>query len=297
MTFGSYRKTVGVVAGLALLVFADCQTRTDQDHLGSGLIESRIYRVATTVEGPLVTVGRSEGEEAARGELVAVVDTTPFILALQEIQAHQAELAKIIASRNAQVSSLEEEMRGLAREYGRIGELADKGSVPMQQKDDLGTRMKAADYRLQSEKQMLASLVEKKRAVGVQVQQAKDRLARCYLHAPGGGIVVSRFRNPGEVVESGTTVMEIGSRDTLYVDFSVTRTGLARLGFGQTVYLQLLGGGRKGDGNGKRIPATIIRMGTREAFGEASTARFSVRARIANPPPTLTRGLPVDVWL
>lgn len=298
------KDAVAVLTLAVAVSMPGCRRERDPGFLGSAIVESRTYKIATTVQGPVEAVLKQEGEEIERGDLVAVVDSTPLVLKLRELAARRAELSQVIASKRSEISSLEEEIRGLAREYGRIGELADKGSVPMQQKDDLGTKMKAADFRLQAAKQMLASLGQKRKALDAQVDQIRDQIDRCSLTAPAAGVVISRFKNPGEVLGPGTPVIEVGELDTMYVDFFVPQTMLAEIKYGARVDIRLDTPKQVGGQNGKTLPARVVwisdeaefspkNIQTRESRNELV---FRIRATAVNSEGMLKRGMPVEVW-
>jgi HlyD family secretion protein len=298
------RSVITVLSAGVALVISGCRRDSSPGFLGSAIVESRTYKVATTVQGPVKTVLKREGQQVAAGDLVAVVDTTPLVLKLRELAARTAELNQVIASKRSEISSLEEEIRGLAREYGRIGELADKGSVPMQQKDDLGTKMKAADFRLQAARQMLASLGQKRKALDAQVDQIRDQIDRCRLAAPAAGVVVSRFKNPGEVLGPGMPVLEIGELDTMYVDFFVPQVMLSRLTYGTAVKIRVDTPEHNGGASATTVPATVVwvsdeaefspkNIQTRESRNELV---FRIRATAANDRGLLKRGMPVEVW-
>lgn len=292
------------IAFVVLAAAAGCTKRQHPDFLGSAVIESRTYQVAGMSQGMVLHVQEREGNLVDRDALLATIDTVPLVLKLSEIDARFAELEQTLAAKQAEKAALEAEIRGLAREYGRIGELADKGSVPTRQKDELGTKVQAANQKLKAAKHILRSLEEKKRILEANRNQIKDQIAKCYLRAPANGIVVSRYKNPGEVVGPGMPVLEIATFDTLYADFFVPQPVLANVQYGQQVRIRVDMQDESGGIAEMFVPATISWISNEAEFSPKNIQTresrnelvFKIRAQAANPDGILKRGLPVEVW-
>ncbi|MBD3393047.1 MAG: HlyD family efflux transporter periplasmic adaptor subunit [Chitinivibrionales bacterium] len=288
----------------AIVFFAGCTSKQPPDFLGSAVIESRTYQIAGMTQGMVLDVYKREGAAVKAQELLATIDTVQLVLKLSEIDSRYAELEQTLAAKRAEKAALEAEIRGLAREYGRIGELADKGSVPTKQKDDLGTRVQASNQKLKAAKHVIRSLEEKKNTLEANRALVKDQLSKCYLRATSNGVVISRYKNPGEIVGPGMPVLEIATFDTVSADFFVPQPVLANLKYGQNVRIRVDTESDDGGRDGLFVPAIITwisdeaefspkNIQTRESRNELV---FKVRAEAANPDGILKRGLPVEVW-
>jgi len=299
------KKSTRNLVSLALFIsLPGCMRRQHPDFLGSAIVESRTYQIASLTQGMVMEVYKHEGAQVMRDEICAIIDTVPLALKLAEINASFAELEQTIAARRAEKAALESEIRGIAREYGRIGELADKGSLPAQQKDDLGTKVQSANRKLEASHYMLKSLEGKRRILEANRAMLEDQLKKCYLRAPAKGVVISRYKNPGEVVGAGMPVLEIASFDTMYADFYVPQPLLAAITYGQNVRIRI----DARDGNGGKdelfMPAVIVWISSEAEFSPKNIQTresrnelvFKVRAEAANPDGVLKRGLPVEIW-
>ena len=289
---------------IACVILFSCTKKQDPNFLGSAVIESRTYQIAGMSQGMVIDVYKQEGAPVESNELLAIIDTVPIMLRLAEVGAGFSELEQMVAAKRAEKAALEVEIRGLAREFGRIGELADKGSVPVKQKDDLGTKVKSANQKLNAARHMLKSLEEKKHTLEANRALLADRLAKCYLRAPSKGIVVSRYKNPGEVVGPGMPVLEVATFDTLYADFFVPQPVLAELAYGQNVRIRIDTRDENGKDSEQFVPAVISWISAEAEFSPKNIQTresrnelvFKVRAQAANPDGILKRGLPVEVW-
>ncbi len=294
-------KHIGTLTAACACVFLamSCQRSAPPDFLGSAVVESMTYRLASQTGGSLTGIYKREGDQVSAEELCALIDTTRLALKKQEIDAGLAEISSTIAAQSSEIEAIEAEVRGIAREYGRIGELADKGSVPTQRKDDLGTKLQAANLKLKAAEHMRSSMIQKKRGLKVKRSIALDQIEECYLKAPAPGIVISRYKNRGELVGPGAAVLEIGRFDSVYVDFFVPQPLLSELSYGSNVRIRV---------DSPQAPvfiqATVVwisneaeytpkNVQTRESRNELV---FRIRALTANANGILKRGLPVEIW-
>jgi HlyD family secretion protein len=265
------------------------------------VVETQTYQVATTASGALVAVNKQEGQRIATGERLAVVDTVQIALNLQEVAATLAELDASVASSNASVASMGEDIKGSEREYNRINDLASKGAAPTQQRDNLQTQFASSRLRQQAAQSQRQSLLARRKTLQIKMEELKNQLSKCYVFAPCNGIILTRYKNLGEVVLPGNPIFEAGNYDSVQVDFFVPQPQLAGLTLGQAVRIRL------DAGNGEKInfiPASISwisedaefspkNIQTRESRNELV---FKVRALAANSRGLLKRGLPVEIW-
>ena len=129
-----------VMSVLCVCTFIQCSATNNSEFLGSAVIETQSAQIASTAGGSVVAILANEGSRVKAGDVLALIDTVPLALALQEAAAGQAELSATIASAKAQIAAGEEDSKGAEREFKRIGELVDKGSAPLQQRDNLSTQ-------------------------------------------------------------------------------------------------------------------------------------------------------------
>jgi HlyD family secretion protein len=289
------------IAALALLA-AGCGGKQDPDLYGSAIVEARTFQVASTVQGRLAALLKQEGEVVAAGELLAVVDTVPLSLQLKEAEAGLGELAAGLRAREHEIKAAQAELRGLERDHARIAPLVKEGALPPQQEDRLASGLEAARSKLSAGKDMAASLRSKEEGLHARMESLREQIRRCYLRSAAPGRVLTRFKNPEEVVAPGQPVYEVGRDDTLQVDFFVPQTLLADIKYGQGVRIRLDRGDR-GDGE-VFLPAKVSWIGQEAEFSPRNIQTresrnelvFRVRALAPNQEGLLKRGLPVEVW-
>jgi HlyD family secretion protein len=281
-----------------------CGSTNSKDFIGSAVVEAQTYQIATTAQGTIVALYKEEGQQVAKGELIAVIDTVPFVLKLNELYAALAELTNSISAKKVEVSSQESDVKGVEREYKRIATLVNQGSAPSQQKDNLETQVQSSSLRVKANKSTLSALQAKINTINAQKAQLMDQLGRCYVRAPVSGIVLTKYKNLGEVALPGNSIVELGAYDTMQVDFYITQPMLPSFKPGQGVRIRLDSEAPGLKGNQTFLPAIITwissdaefspkNIQTRESRNELV---FKIRAIAENKNGMLKRGLPVEVW-
>ncbi len=289
------------VVVLTFLFITYCGGSRDKDFLSSAVVESQVFQIASSVQGQVLSASVEEGQRVDSGAILAVIDTIPIRLKIQELASATAELQQQIAAKSAEVSALRAEVEGVDRELRRVRGLAEKGSAPQQQLDQVSTQSETAQLRLRAAQLSLSALAGRKETMAVQGLQLEDQLRRCYVAAPSCGVVLTKFRRQGEMAGPSAPLYEIGKVDTMQVDFYVPQPVLSGLALGQTVQIRLDTDRKKA---GDFLPAQISWISPEAEFSpkniQTRQARnelvFKVRTLAPNPQGVLKRGLPVEVW-
>ncbi|MBN1129582.1 MAG: efflux RND transporter periplasmic adaptor subunit [Chitinispirillaceae bacterium] len=281
-----------------------CDRGVHKDFLGSAVVEARTYAVATTAQGAIVALFTDEGRKVKKGERVAIIDTVQLALSLQELASAIRELGTTVSAKDAEIKALLTDVKGAEREFARIEDLVKKGSATEQHRDNLGTQFQSAQMKLVAARRLQSSLKEKENGLRVKQQQLEDQMRRCYVTAPADGIVLTRYRNTGEVVGPGNPIMEIGEFDSLYADFFLPQDVLATVKYLQIVRVRVDYNDGVSRGKEKYLPALVTWIGNEAEFSPKNIQTrqsrnelvFRVRATVPNGEGVLKRGMPVEIW-
>ena len=288
---------------IGALIFVSCERAPDKDFLGSAVIESGTWTIASVVQGPLLAVYVEEGMRVKAGELLALVDTLPLQYQREEIAAGIGEIEATLAAKKAEIEAISVDVNGLEREFSRIDALAAKGAAPTQQRDNLSTQLQSAKAKLDAARSALKPLSEKEKSLRVRRSMIDYQVDHSSITSPVNGVVFTRFRNTGEVVGPGSPIVEVGVLDTVTADFFVPQPMLASLVYGQKVRIRL-DWDSAGTLTGRYFPATITWIGDEAEFSPKNIQTrpgrnelvFRIRCTAANPSGNLKRGLPVEIW-
>jgi RND family efflux transporter MFP subunit len=210
------------------------QPAFQQERLSGFTRERTRLVLSAEASGRVVEVNGDVGDVTVEGEAFACLDPTFIDL---EISANRAER-----------KSLEVDLVYFRKEVKRIRQLVEKRSSSESQLD-------AAVRSLDKTQVQIESL----KIAGRTLQERKQR--HC-IRPPAGWRIISRHVEPGEWVNAGQPVLEIGDYRTLLVPFALTMDeyqALQERGNDLTLHLPQQGG---------EVSATLLRLSP--AFDESS---------------------------
>jgi len=152
--------------------------RRDMPYYLTGLGSATAYytvSVKSRVDGELVTVNFTEGQHVNKGDLVAVIDTRPYQVALDQAQATLSKDQAILVDAK--------------RNYERYKQLLDEsGAMSQQQVDTQQALVKQYDGAIRNDQATIDS--------------AKLNLVYCHITAPVSGRVGLRLVDPGNIIHA-----------------------------------------------------------------------------------------------
>ncbi len=176
--------------------------------------------IKSEVSGRLVKVPVHEGDAVRRGQLVAQIDTVPFLLTRDKavLQVDRAKLA----------------MASAKRDLDRARALVSTGSVSLDHVEDLDVALQRSQLDL--------------RDANLTLRNCELDLARTHLKAPMDGRLIAFTAEVGEVVASavglsgGTTLGTVADPTKLKVVVEVGELDYGRLKLGMSVLISTEGG-------------------------------------------------------
>lgn len=122
------------------------------------------------------------------------------------------------------------------------------------------------------------------------------KLGWCHVTAPMDGIVITRFREPGEIVAPGTTLISIANPYEIWAYFYVPYTMLHKLRIGQSVI------GVLPEAENQQFHGRIIKISEQAEFTpknvqtreERTRLVYGVKVRFENPDLALKAGMTIE---
>ena len=223
---------------------------------GSGIIEVTQVDAAFEVPGRMVERFVDEGMMVDGGEPIARLDEREYRLQVDRAVAAKAGAeahyqmvmrgprAQEIDQALAADESAESALHLQQLEYDRIAKLKAGGIVSQNELDQSATNLTSARKTQERAAAQLAMLREGNRIEDIEeararfnqaqaeLELAELNLARCKLFAPLAGRVLSKSREPGEVVQAGTPVVTLGDLARPWVNLYVGERDLGRVHLG-----------------------------------------------------------------
>jgi HlyD family secretion protein len=276
------------LAAAAVLVLAACGG--DGNTLTvAGTIEIRQVQLASLAAGRLQRLDHDEGDTVRAGDTVAVLEQ-PGLAELIDQREAQAGAARL---RTAEVVAAAADSARAANDLARAERLRAADIISQQQYDQVRSAAAAAAARLQAVRAAPRES-EAARAAAAATRAIHDELT---LVAPGDGIVLTRYAEPGEAVGVGTPILSIGLVREPWVRAYVGQPFIARVRVGQDVAIRV-------DGYpDTAFAGRVIEIAPRAEFTprvalterERADLVFAIRVAIDDAGGRLKAGMPVEV--
>ena len=233
---------IAAIILIAIVGWFILKPRTD---IIQGQVEATEVRISGKVPGRILQLRVVEGQLVNKGDTLVILDSPEVQAKL--IQAMAARDAAQAQSIKAQKGAREEQINsahalwkkakaGLDiadKSYKRMQNLYDKGVVSAQKKDEAEANyqaMKATEEAARYQYDMAKNGAEKedKEAAAALVNQAtgavgevESYISETYLLSPIDGVISEIFPNQGELVDTGTPIMNVMDKKDAWVVFNI----------------------------------------------------------------------------
>lgn len=234
-----------------------------------GNVDVRQVDIGFRVPGQVISLLYEEGDLVKPGELVAQLDETPYISELREAEAN-------LASVQANLENAEILLK-------RRCLLIESGGVSQEDLDDTYTHRNV--------------LLANKAAAEAAVQIARDNLIYTKAYAPNEGIVLTRIREPGTVVNPTDPVYTLSLTNPVWIRAYVGEPDLGRVYYGMEaeVSIDTKGAPTYTGKVGFISPIAEFTPKTVETTQLRTDLVYRLRIYVDHPDAILKQGMPVTV--
>ena len=297
------------------------QQEAKKDLVLYGNVDIRQVDVAFRVEGRIAEVLVNEGDAVHEGQVVARLDTDILeqsrheaAASLQSVEAQLARLehgyrAEEVAQAKAEVDAARETFASANAELKRLVSLRTIGAVSQRDVDNARaaqmqalSRQRAAleQYQMMSSGYRIEELEAQRGAVSMaqaRLELADIRLRDALLRAPQTGIVLTRAREAGAIVQAGQTVFTLSLVNPVWLRVYVEEAVLGLIKPGMPVLISV------DSVPGKQYPGTVGFISPSAEFAPKSVETQAVRTDLVyririqadDPENVLRQGMPVTV--
>ena len=245
---------------LFLIVSACNQENNESDAYGN--FETSSVSISPDVSGKLIYFYLEESEEIKEGQLVAIVDTTPYYLNSQELEAQKSAVFSKLKNLDAQVLTLKEQRSSIMIEVKRANELYKDGAATRQTLDDLDGRIRVLDSQINAIKVQKESVYSEINVIDKKINLIRDKINRCYMENPFHGTVLEKYAEQYEMVIAGKPIYKIADLKTMELRVYVDALQLSKLKLGEEVRV-LVDEDKK---RNRQLPGTIIWIASQAEF-------------------------------
>lgn len=267
----------------------------------NGRFEATEITVSAQASGTLLSLSVQEGDAVTANALIGAVDTATLGMQRDELVARSAALSAQQQEVAAQGRALAAQADAAALTLARTERLVAAGAATAQQLErDRSAASAFVDQR--------AATVAATRALQFQIEaieaqrhQLRDRITKAELRSPISGVVLSRYVEPGELVQPGTPVVTVAALDSLVLRAYISDAQLASVSIGQAVTVQV----DDGSGGFHTMPGRLTWIAPAAEFTptpiqtreERVSQVYAVKVIVANGDGRLRIGMPGELLL
>lgn len=228
------------------------------------VLTADVVHVAATIAGRVVTIGVTDNQRVAKGNLLFELDPQPYELVVAQARAdlqlaealRDAQRRTITAEQSNVVVATEQVRRARTNlataeaTLARIQPLAPKGYVTAQQiddartlRDDAQTSLEQALHQAAATKALITTLDESDALVSARraaLAIAEHELAATKIRAPHDGLVVGLTVSTGEIVAPGQSLFTLIDTQNWYASATYPETELANIAIGDCAKVYVL---------------------------------------------------------
>lgn len=225
-----------------------------------------VVEVSSPVSGVIQTIHVDRSDVVQQGQKLAELESA--------VEQATVELARARAAMDDEIKSSRTTLAFSKRKYKRIKELHTKKAVPVQQKDEAETDLALAKVKLQRAR-------KNKKVAGLELKRAQESLKRRTLTSPITGVVVARFKSPGEFVEE-EPIVKLAQINPLRVEVVVPVSAFGSIKPGMRAEIT------PEAPQDQRYNGTVSIV---DSVVDAASGTFRVRLELPNPDHSLPGGL------
>jgi len=245
---------------LLIIGFLACSNDKQEGRIeASGTLEAVLVRVAPLASGQIVRLNVREGEDVAKGDVIAVIDDRHIKAQIAQaeaaLQAADAALRLVKKGvRREDINALQEQVRQAreayeqaVRERDRAKRLFEQKAIPQKTYEDAETLVAVREAGLRAAQELFKKArtgarqeeIEMARAQRDQAEAAlnllKERLKDYTVYAPISGTVIQKYVEEGETVGQGQPICTLADLSVLELKVYVKEKDLGRIRLGQDV--------------------------------------------------------------
>jgi HlyD family secretion protein len=322
------RRKIAIAAAVLVLATAGFVARgsgllepgRDAELTLNGNVDIRQVNLGFRGSGRIQTIAFEEGARVGEGTALAALDTRPLEYQLAADEANVAYMSAVLEKlKNGNrpqdiaqaVARLEEAKATLVKakaDFDRRSELVRTGAVSRadfsavnSQHNIARAQVHAAEEALSllragAREEDIAAAEARLRQAAAQAERARRDLDDATLRAPAAGVILTRAREPGAIVQPGETVLTLTIDRPLRVRAYIDEADLSRISPGMKVVVTADGNPKSYHGNiGFVSPTAEFTPKTVETRELRTNLVYRIRVIVTDSDDALRQGQPVTV--
>jgi len=257
--------------------------------MGIGTLEAHVHAtISPKITGIISQVFVDQGDRVVKGQKLLTLDDADL---RQQVDMAKAELSVAQAGVEmtvSQIKSAEATQKQAKSSFDRMTRLQPSGAISVDALEKAREQLDVAEARLsqaQTAKIEAEKLVVKNEA---SLRFAEAQLSYTVVTAPFDGLIVKRYRDPGDTVVPGSLVLDLVSLNELWVSAWVDETMLDKLKVGQIAKIVFLSDPKT------KLPGKVVRIAPQV---DTETREMLVDVSVDNLPQLWAIGQRAEVYI
>ncbi len=265
-------------------------------YTSNGRVEAFVVPIVPQVSGPLTRVNVSNNQSVSTGQILAVIDSAKYELAVRRAQADlqqatqtsDADIAAV-STAQARVAEAEANLHNAEVKGERIIKLSKKGAASMSRADDARSSIAAKKAKLASARSELEKAKSSLGSTGqdnarvksalVALETAQLDLHRSSIRAPSDGVITNLTVDVGHYAAVGSPIMTFIASGFIWIQADMRENCLVNIARNHPVELVL-----------DAAPGRLFK-------GEVMSVGYGVADNSSNALGSLTTVQPAQGWL
>lgn len=223
-----------------VFVLGACNQQDDQAD-AYGNFEAVEVMVSSEFGGRIISFLPEEGQELMKDQVSVTIDTTQLYLKKIQLESGKATLGSRIQTLDAQVMASRVKLKNLQREKERIDKLVDGGAATSKQQDDINGQIALLEAQIHATESQKSSVFAERKTLDVQISQVEDQMMKCSIRNPIEGIVLTKYKEAGEMTAPGQALYKVANLDELILRAYVSGSQLSSVVLGKEVRVRFDG--------------------------------------------------------
>lgn len=265
----------------------------------NGHIEGTEVRIASEVQGQVLSSTMTEGEEVSEGDLLLEIDNTQLVLERQRLEAETEALERERQRAQVQLDTARHHLKTASDDLERYRELQSKGTVSPQQLERAENAFEEARGAVDALIVQISAREAKIEALNRQQEIIEYRISKTRLTAPVNGTVLTKALDPGEYAQPGQVAAVLVDLSEVELRVFIPEADLGKVTLGDPARIRV-------DAFPDRLfDGHVARVEQRAQFtprdihmpDERVRTVFGVILSVENLGRELKPGMPADAWI
>jgi HlyD family secretion protein len=200
-----------------------------------GTFEVDDVMISAEASGKLLFFNAEQGKRVAKGELMAVIDTTDLVLKRDQLIAQQKTTSSRIDNVQSQIEVQKQQLANFMTDKNRIEKLLKDGAATQKQLDDINGQIELVNRQIGSTNTQYSTVRTELEVYNAQIAQLNESIRKSSIYNPLEGIILEKYAEQNEITAFGKPLYKIADMAEMILRVYVSGEQLPHIRLSQEV--------------------------------------------------------------